>query len=86
VTKASLSADAGTTLKLPVGYTRRTDTPTIDDSNKAFVTGSSAISYEQLATDTPPEPKRSSLTLILVILIVLVIAGVAAYFFFFLKR
>ncbi len=86
VNKTSLSADTGTTLKLPTGYTRRADTPTIDDSNKAFVSGSSAISYERLATDTPPEPKRSSLTLVLVVLIMFVIAGAAAYFFFFLKR
>jgi pSer/pThr/pTyr-binding forkhead associated (FHA) protein len=86
VTSSSLSAEAGTTLKLPTGYIRRTDTPTIDDSNKAFVSGSSAISYEQLAPDAPAEPKRNSLIWILAILIVLVIAGAAGYFFFFLKR
>ena len=45
------AVDAGTTLKLPANYQRRTDLETIDDSvkDKAFVSGSSAISYEQLA-------------------------------------
>ena len=82
----SLAADAGTTLKLPTGYTRRADTPTIDDSNKAFVAGTSAISYEQLAPDAPPEPKRGRLVWILLFLIVLAIVGAAGYFFFVLKR
>jgi len=76
--------DAGTTLKLPTNYQRRTDLPVIDDSvkDKAFVTGSSAISYEQLAPDAPKEKKSNSLVIIMVVLIVLVIAGTAAYFVF----
>jgi pSer/pThr/pTyr-binding forkhead associated (FHA) protein len=77
--------DAGTTLKLPTSYKRRTDLPVIDDSNKdkAFVSGSSAISYEQLAPDAPKQKKKSgALVWIFLILIVLVIAGTAGYFFF----
>lgn len=86
VTKPVLAEDAGTTLKLPAGYSRRTGLPVIDDSNKAFVSGASAISYEQLAPDAPPEPKSRSFVWLLATLIVLVIAGAAIYFFVFLKR
>ncbi len=86
VPNRSLAQEAGTTLKLPTGYPRRSDAPTIDDSNKGFVRGSSAISYEQLAPDAPAEPQRSPLIWILLALILLAIAGAAGYFFFVLKR
>jgi pSer/pThr/pTyr-binding forkhead associated (FHA) protein len=76
--------EPGTTLKLPVAYRRRTDTPIIDDSSKdkAFVTGSSAISYDQLAPDAPKEKKSPGLIVVLVVLIVLVIAAAVTYFVF----
>jgi len=78
--------EIATTMKLPANYKPRTDLPVIDDSNKAFVSGS-AISYEQLAPDAPkPKKKSSALAWILSILIVLVIAAKAAYFFFVLRR
>jgi pSer/pThr/pTyr-binding forkhead associated (FHA) protein len=82
--RALPAVDAGTTLKLPTNYQRRTDLPIIDDSikDKAFVTGSSAISYEQLAPDVPKEKKSYGLAIALAVLIVLVIAGTAAYFVF----
>jgi hypothetical protein len=74
-------------LKLPTPYQRRTDLPVIDDSNKAFVSGSSAISYEQLAPDAPKQKKKTSvLVWILLILILLVIAGTAGYLFFVLRH
>lgn len=79
------ATEAGTTLKLPTNYQRRTDLPTIDDSqkDKAFVTGSSAISYDQLADEAPKEKKSNALAIAMVVLILLVIAGTAAYFVWF---
>jgi pSer/pThr/pTyr-binding forkhead associated (FHA) protein len=76
---------AETTLKLPSNYVRKPNTPIIDDSkNKAFVSGSSAISYEQLATDVP-QPKRSWGLAAALIVLILVIAGATAAYFIFLK-
>jgi pSer/pThr/pTyr-binding forkhead associated (FHA) protein len=76
---------AETTLKLPSTYERRTPTaPAQSGADNAFVTGSSAISYEQLAPDAPKaKSSRSVLTIVLAVLIVLVIAGTAAYFVYF---
>jgi pSer/pThr/pTyr-binding forkhead associated (FHA) protein len=85
----SVLADAGTTLKLPDSYQRRREPlPLIDDSqkDKAFVSGSAPISYEQLAPDTPPARSNSGRIILLVALIVLVILGAAAYFLVFLKH
>lgn len=79
-TEASIRAE--TTLKLPSPYERRPSAAQPGDDN-AFVTGSSAISYEQLAPDIPqPASSRNTLVIILAVLIVLVIAGAAAYFVF----
>jgi len=87
VRSPTATVDAGTTLKLPTAYKRRTDLPVIDDSHKAFVSGSSAISYEQLAPDAPkPKKKTNALVWIFLLLIVLVIAGAAGYFFFVLRH
>jgi pSer/pThr/pTyr-binding forkhead associated (FHA) protein len=81
-TTSAFPPGAETTLKLPSTHVRRTPTHTIDDSkNKAFVSGSSAISYEQLATSDVPKEKRSwGLAIALIILILLITAGAAAYF------
>jgi len=72
---------AETTLKLPSTHARRPGPAIAEDpKNKAFVSGSSAISYDQLATDVP-QPKRSwGLTVVLIILIILIAAAAAAYF------
>lgn len=73
---------AETTLKLPSLPVRAGATARPTGAND-FVPGSSAISYEQLATDTPKETAlRRPLTIILVVLILLVFAASAAYFFF----
>jgi pSer/pThr/pTyr-binding forkhead associated (FHA) protein len=79
---STLPPGAETTLKLPSNHARRPNTPTIDDSkkDKAFVTGSSAISYEQLATDTPKEKRSWGLAIVLIILILLIAAAATAYF------
>jgi pSer/pThr/pTyr-binding forkhead associated (FHA) protein len=83
ITSTALPPGAETTLKLPSSYVRRPNTPVIDDSkNKAFVSGSSAISYEQLATDAPKAKRSSPLALVLIVLIIMVAAGAAAYFLF----
>jgi pSer/pThr/pTyr-binding forkhead associated (FHA) protein len=76
---------AETTLKLPSPRDRAATARPGD--NSAFVAGSSAISYEQLATDAPKEtPARRPLTIILVVLILLVLAGAAAAYFIFLRH
>ena len=82
-------SQAGTTLKLPESYPRHHDPPQmIDDSqmDKAFVTGSSPISYEQLAPDVPQPKTGPGKIVVLVGLILLVILGTAAYFLVFLKH
>jgi pSer/pThr/pTyr-binding forkhead associated (FHA) protein len=87
--KPHLVADSGTTLKLPDSYQRRREPlPVIDDSqkDKAFVSGSAPISYEQLAPDAPPPKSGSGRIILLVALIVLAILGAAAYFVVFLKH
>jgi len=82
-TTGTLPPGAETTLKLPSNYVRRANTPVIDDSkNKAFVSGSSAISYDQLAPDAPKATRSWGLTIALIILILLMAAGAAAYFVF----
>jgi pSer/pThr/pTyr-binding forkhead associated (FHA) protein len=74
-----------TTLKLPSTYERRAaPAPAQSGADNAFVTGTSAISYDQLAPDAPKEKSsRSTLAIVLTVLIVLVIAGAAVYFVFF---
>ena len=76
------SIDAGTTLKLPESYRRREPLKTIDDSqkDKAFVSGSSPISYDQLAPDAPKPKSSYTGIIVLVVLILLVIGATAAYF------
>ena len=76
------SLDAGTTLKLPESYRRREPLTTIDDSqkDKAFVSGSAPISYDQLAPDAPKPKSPYTRIIVLVVLILLVIGGTAAYF------
>jgi pSer/pThr/pTyr-binding forkhead associated (FHA) protein len=80
---------ASTTLKLPESYQRhREPLSTIDDSqkDKAFVSGSSPISYEQLAPEAPPAETGRGRIIVLVSLILLVILGAVVYFLVFLKH
>jgi pSer/pThr/pTyr-binding forkhead associated (FHA) protein len=82
-------SQTGTTLKLPDSYERhREPLSTIDDTqkDKAFVSGSSPISYEQLAPDVPQPKTGRGRIVALVGLILLVILGAAAYFLVFLKH
>lgn len=74
LTASGSFSQAEMTLKLPSPRDRAAAARPADDS--AFVKGSSAISYEQLATDAPKEPPtRRPLAIILAVLIVLVLGS-----------
>jgi pSer/pThr/pTyr-binding forkhead associated (FHA) protein len=73
-----------TTMKLPFRPPRSgPPTPMLD--NKAFVSGASAISYDQLAPDAP-DAKKPWMLIIGGAVVVLVILAVAVYYFVILKR
>ena len=82
--KRLIAAESGTTLKLPETYQRRDPLTVIDDSkkDKAFVNGTSPISYDQLAPDVPLPEKGRGRIVALVVLILLVVLGAAAYLVF----
>jgi pSer/pThr/pTyr-binding forkhead associated (FHA) protein len=73
-----------TTIKLP-SRAPRTGPPVPMLDNAAFVSGSSAISYEQLAPEAPAPKKPWAAIIGGVVVVVLILAG-AAYYFLVLKR